>query len=61
MKVENTGAIERFGMNEKFSVLILFNRIRVWEETYRCGNCHYDEIFEYHKYCPNCGEKIDWT
>jgi len=27
----------------------------------RCPYCKYDCIYTNHKYCPNCGLKIEWN
>jgi len=25
-----------------------------------CPYCEYDRIYRKHKYCPNCGSRIEW-
>lgn len=32
-------------------------------DMYDCPNCgkHYELDYEQYDYCPNCGQKLDWT
>lgn len=31
-----------------------------WQGTYTCSNCNSNQIFKGFKYCPDCGEAIEW-
>ena len=32
-------------------------------DTAICENCneHYEVDYEHYKYCPNCGQRLDWS